>query len=113
MCQYGHQVTISPTETVVLCCSPLATPPCRHSISKKRPLRRSAEGLRLRLFPNSHMAVFYSPFIPLVRGARVHVSPRSSYIVRMRDVALGYCIILCRAYVISHFCEWHKLNPCR
>lgn len=61
MCQYGHQVTTSPTETVVLCCSPLATPPRRHSISKKRPLRRSAEGLRLRLFPNSHMAVFYSP----------------------------------------------------
>ncbi len=58
MCQYGFQVTLHPTETVVLCFSPAATQPAAVRFQKKRPRGRLADSLRVRRFPNSDMAVF-------------------------------------------------------
>jgi hypothetical protein len=58
MCQYGNQVTTSPTETVVLWFSPSANQPGYCSLSKKRPEGRCAYDPRLCCYPNSDMAVY-------------------------------------------------------
>jgi len=58
MSQYGNQVTLSPTEMLVLRFRPFVLRSAALLFRKKRPSWRHAHSLRMRCFSVSHMAVF-------------------------------------------------------